>query len=973
MNDLKLSVKLTADGRQFITVVDSAKKEIGQLSGELNTSQGASRNAARGLQTLEQQGQQTALKLSTIAKSVSGVFAAMGVATLASSASQELMAFQDLRTRLQQLSGTEAAYADNQAYLIQLSKQHHKEITALGDSYAGLLNLQDAGLVNQRQARSILEGMSNVQSALGASSEQLGQAMYGLSQALASPVIKAEDFNQVMEPLPGLMNKMDKAAGVGAGGIRKMVLAGQMTSAMFRDYLIKALNEYQGAAAKTGDNLSAMYRDNKNAYQQMVVAYEQPINDSLAPILKTSAIVMQTFADNVGTVSTAVETVMAVAMARGTVAVGAHTISLINNAVASERTRAAAVKEAEAELARATALRASVYTAGQAVVAEERLAKARAAVAAATAEASIASRAYTGVTSLLGGWPGLILMAATGWVAFSSGANNAADNVGIIDDRVKSLLGNINDLTRTQLDSKIRALQSQYQLQLSGINDIDQKIQKLESNRQYGQGQYADVQSQIDSLKQQRQQLENERDAISKTMQQIMAKIQGNTFNNIQWQGGGNDAPKTDPALTKQAESMLSNLQKQVTLYGSASESAKLFYEIEAGSLQKLDQPMKEKLIKAAADLDAQKAAEEQTKKNKQAEDERAAVLQKLLGNIDPVTVAAKQYADQEKLLKDYFEKANVPLAERTRLLANLKNQYEASTPYSQLRNQLDPAYAENQTHTNNLDTLNSQLANTPEDEVAKRAEINALIEAEQQRHATAMTDINSSISFNWNQMWQDSVDRMTSGIGAATADALFEAKNFGDGVQETVRGVAKSIVQMMVEWAARKAVMFAMDKMFASSGAQTNQAIAVETGTGIAAAYAPAAAMASLASFGGNSIPAMAGMGATAALAETLSIVGIAHDGLPLNRDEGTYLLRQGEMVLNPKQRDNFEYMVDYAKGGNAGANQLNLTVSPTIVVQKESQVSEVQDLLPQIVKFTTAAVVENMNMRGEAWTATR
>lgn len=67
---------------------------------------------------------------------------------------------------------------------------------------------------------------------------------------------------------------------------------------------------------------------------------------------------------------------------------------------------------------------------------------------------------------------------------------------------------------------------------------------------------------------------------------------------------------------------------------------------------------------------------------------------------------------------------------------------------------------------------------------------------------------------------------------------------------------------------------------------------------------------------------------------AETASIIstikgtqfqGQAHDGISRvpAANEGTWMLKKGEMVLNNKQRDNFEYLVDYARAGggkNAG-----------------------------------------------------
>lgn len=71
---------------------------------------------------------------------------------------------------------------------------------------------------------------------------------------------------------------------------------------------------------------------------------------------------------------------------------------------------------------------------------------------------------------------------------------------------------------------------------------------------------------------------------------------------------------------------------------------------------------------------------------------------------------------------------------------------------------------------------------------------------------------------------------------------------------------------------------------------------------------------------------------------AETASIIstikgtqfqGQAHDGISRvpAANEGTWMLKKGEMVLNNKQRDNFEYLVDYARAGG-GRNSGNTVV---------------------------------------------
>ncbi len=73
----------------------------------------------------------------------------------------------------------------------------------------------------------------------------------------------------------------------------------------------------------------------------------------------------------------------------------------------------------------------------------------------------------------------------------------------------------------------------------------------------------------------------------------------------------------------------------------------------------------------------------------------------------------------------------------------------------------------------------------------------------------------------------------------------------------------------------------------------------------------------------------------------------GQAHDGISKvpAANEGTWLLKRGEMVLNNKQRDNFEYLVDFAKGGkNAGGTVVKIENNIQIDARGAAEGSEQQ-----------------------------
>jgi tape measure domain-containing protein len=130
--------------------------------------------------------------------------------------------------------------------------------------------------------------------------------------------------------------------------------------------------------------------------------------------------------------------------------------------------------------------------------------------------------------------------------------------------------------------------------------------------------------------------------------------------------------------------------------------------------------------------------------------------------------------------------------------------------------------------------------------------------------------------------------------------------------------------------------VMFAVQKGFAIAQGIMNLTTAIS--------------QASILTFPTN-IPAMATAASTGATLvanlKSSNYQGQAHDGLMRvpAANEGTYTLRKDEMVLNPKQRDNFDKMrQSYERGAtvnNRGAGY-QYTFSPTFIIDAQNGVDE-------------------------------
>ncbi|OQY56430.1 MAG: hypothetical protein B6247_04030 [Candidatus Parabeggiatoa sp. nov. 2] len=192
---------------------------------------------------------------------------------------------QQLNTRLQGLTNSLQIYTESWQYLWQTATRFSVDIHGLADSYTKLLALQKSGIITTTDAKEVLEGFSNVAAETGAESVQLKQSLYGLAQGLSAGVLRAEELNQITEPLPGLLQRLDQAAGVAAGGFRKLVLEGEITSDVLRETLLKALKSYEGAAERTAANLGPTFIRMTNAYTEFKVALEKPIAALLTPLM----------------------------------------------------------------------------------------------------------------------------------------------------------------------------------------------------------------------------------------------------------------------------------------------------------------------------------------------------------------------------------------------------------------------------------------------------------------------------------------------------------------------------------------------------------------------------------------------------------------------------------------------------------------------------------------------------------------
>jgi tape measure domain-containing protein len=172
------------------------------------------------------------------------------------------------QTALKNVSGSMTQYADNQAYLIQMSKKYGLEINALTNNYAKFTASASVSGMAMADQRKIFESMSRAVSAFGLSSEDSNRAFMALSQMMSKGKISSEELRQQLgEQIPIAMQAMAKAAGTTVAGLDDLLKQGKLMSADVLPKFADALNEMIPNVST--DNLETSINRLKNTFTEL--------------------------------------------------------------------------------------------------------------------------------------------------------------------------------------------------------------------------------------------------------------------------------------------------------------------------------------------------------------------------------------------------------------------------------------------------------------------------------------------------------------------------------------------------------------------------------------------------------------------------------------------------------------------------------------------------------------------------------
>lgn len=239
---------------------------------------------------------------------------------------------------LKNVSGSTAAFADHQRWLLDVSKKYGVEINSLTTSFAKFKSAADVSSMSLDDQRKIFESVARAAVSYGLSAEDQKGIFMALSQMMSKNKVMAEELRlQMAERMPVAIQAMAKAAGVTVGELDNLMKQGKVLSADVLPKFADALN--QMIAEPDTDNLNKSLVTLSNTFQELTK--NLGIEQMLKSLVDGATKALSTLADNVGVAMGAIKVAIYGAFGKG--------VSSIFKGFAADYDRAvsAAVKKVE--------------------------------------------------------------------------------------------------------------------------------------------------------------------------------------------------------------------------------------------------------------------------------------------------------------------------------------------------------------------------------------------------------------------------------------------------------------------------------------------------------------------------------------------------------------------------------------------------------------------------------------------------
>lgn len=207
------------------------------------------------------------------------------------------------------------------------------------------------------------------------------------------------------------------------------------------------------------------------------------------------------------------------------------------------------------------------------------------------------------------------------------------------------------------------------------------------------------------------------------------------------------------------------------------------------------------------------------------------------------------------------------------------KEKQDTESAYAQVRQAASPVVAVDDQFQKQMASLNAYATLYPQ-KIAEVEATRAKIEEQyRQKRQEAMWQELSQQSLGYN-MLTSAVDAFSGNASNAITGLLTGTMSAQEAMRSLGNTILNSVINSIVQVGVEALKNYILGQTLGAASVATSVGLAATT----ASAWAPAAAMASLASFGANAGPAAAGISSTVGLANGLALAGARYNGGPVS-----------------------------------------------------------------------------------------
>lgn len=181
-----------------------------------------------------------------------------------------------LNARIERLTGSAAAASQTMQNLMRISSATGGSLQDTAKLWETLSTaLRDTGATNG-QIIQLTETLQKIGRIGGSSSEEMANALRQFGQSISSGVVRAEEFNSILEQMPELARQIAAGMGVSVGELRQLMLEGKLTA----EDALNAIQKQTGSVNSEFEKLPRTLAQANNALTNSFLSMIDSVNQA---------------------------------------------------------------------------------------------------------------------------------------------------------------------------------------------------------------------------------------------------------------------------------------------------------------------------------------------------------------------------------------------------------------------------------------------------------------------------------------------------------------------------------------------------------------------------------------------------------------------------------------------------------------------------------------------------------------------